>query len=145
MTADPPTLTGLAAMARSRHVHFDVEPEIVVRGSERVKVGFQVHLWAIHPNGARAHPGCPKCWSLVEDLRRIAEEVVPAAERPSRTELGPFRPALYESRVVAGSDEVCVTIRLIHRDGYDRPIDACQERCLKEIRARLRVLGIRER
>ncbi len=135
----------LRELARSRRVHYDVEPEIVVRGSERVKVGFQVRLWAIHRKGARALPGCPKCWDLVDDLRRIAEEVVPAGERPSRTELEPFRPALYDSRIVPAADEVTITIRLIHREGYDRPIDVCEERCLKEIRARLRDLGIHER
>jgi hypothetical protein len=135
----------LSEIARTRHVHFDVEPEIVLRGSERVKVGFQVHLWGVHPKGARALPGCAKCWDMLEDLRRIAREVVPSDERPSRTELEPFRPALYDSRVVPGADEVSVTIRLIHRDGYDRPVDACEERCLREIRARLRALGARER
>jgi len=145
VTMTSATLRELAESSRARQVHFDVEPEIVIRGSERVKVGFQVHLWAVHPKGARALPGCPKCWDLVEDLRRLAEEVVPAEERSSRTELVPFRPALYDSRVVPGADEVSVTIRLIHREGYERPIDECEERCLKEIRARLRALGIQER
>ncbi len=135
----------LREIARSRHVHFDVAPEMVIRGSERVKVEFEIHIWAVHPKGARALPGCPKCWDLVDDLRRIAESVVPADERPSRTELAPFRPALYESRLVPEADEVSVTIRLFHREGYDRPIDACEERCLKEIRARLHALGIPER
>lgn len=138
-------LEDLARIARIRHVHFDVEPETVIRGSERVKVGFQVRLWAVHEKGARALPGCPRCWDLVEELRRIADQVVPSEERPSRTELAPFRPALYDSRVVPAADEVSITIRLIHRDGYDRPIDACEERCLKEIRAHLRALGITER
>lgn len=139
------TWNELLEIARARRVHFDIDPEVVIRGSERVKVGFQVHLWAVHPKGSRPLPGCPKCWDLVADLRRIAEDVVPPDDRPSRTELDPFRPALYESRVVADTDEVSVTIRLIHRDGYDRPVDACEERCLKEIRARLLALGIRER
>lgn len=140
-----PELEDLEEIARTRHVHFDVEPEVTFRGSERVKVGFQVRLWAVHQKGARALPGCPKCWDLVEDLRRIAEHVVPAEERPTRAELAPFRPALYDSRVVPEADEVSVTIRLIHRDGYDRPVDPCEERCLGEIRARLRALGIKER
>jgi len=135
----------LREVARNRRIHYDVEPEIVLRGSERMKVGFQVRLWAIHRKGARALPGCPKCWDLVDDLRRIAEEVIPSGERPSRTELEPFRPALYDSRVVPDADEVTVTMRLIHREGYYLPIDACEERCLKEIWARLRDLGIPER
>jgi hypothetical protein len=138
-------MVDVAGIARVRQVHYDVEPEFAFRGSERVKVGFQVHLWAIHPKGGRALPGCSKCWDLLEDLRRIAEEVVPSGERPSKTEISRFRPALYDSRLVPGADEVSVTIRLIHRDGYERDVDACEERCLREIRARLRALGIRER
>ena len=141
----PTEMEVLRELARKRHLHFDVEPEVVFRGSERVKVGFQVHLWAVHPKGARALPGCPKCWDLVDDLRRIAEQVVPSEERPTRSELAPFHPALYDSRVVPDADEVTVTIRLIHRDGSERPIDPCEERCLKEIRARLRELGVPER
>ncbi len=81
----------------------------------------------------------------MEELRRIAEAVIPTEARPSRTELEPFRPALYESRVVPAADEVSVTIRLIHKDRYDSPIDACEERCLREIRVRLHALGIPER
>lgn len=46
------TSSELAQIARARQVHFDVEPEIVMRGSERVKVGFQVRLW-----GVRARSG----------------------------------------------------------------------------------------
>lgn len=135
----------LTELVRAHRIHFEVEPEIVVKGPDRLKVGFQVTLWAIHDKGARALPGCAKCWDLAADLRQLAEALVPPDDRPSRTELAPFRPALYESRVVPGSDEVSITIRLFHRDGYDRPVDACEERCLKEIRARLLALGVRER
>lgn len=139
------TSDALRQVVRDRRVHYDVVPEIVFRGSERVKVGFRVRLWGIHGKGARALPGCPKCWDLADDLRRIAEDVVPTGERASRTELEPFRPALYDSRIIPATDEVTITIRLLHRDRYDRPIDACEERCLKEIRARLRDLGVPER
>ena len=51
---------------------------------------------------------------------------------------------MYESTVVPGADEIAIAIRLIHREGYERPIDACEELCLKEIRLRLRALGIAE-
>lgn len=81
----------LSEIVHARRVHFGIEPEIVIRGSERVKVGFQVNLWGVHPKGSRPLPGCPKCGDLVEDLRRIAEKVVPSYDRASRTELAPFR------------------------------------------------------
>jgi hypothetical protein len=135
----------LVEIARAHHVHFDVEPEVLVRPKERVKVGFDVRLWAVHVRGARALPGCAKCRELAADLLRIAEWATPAGERETRIEIEPFHAALYESTVVPGADEVELTIRLIHRDGYDQPIDAGEERCLKEMRRRLRALGIAER
>lgn len=143
MIATP--LQELREIVRAHRVHFDVEPEFVLEGPDRVKVGFHVTLWAVHDKGARALPGCPACWDLAAELRQLAESVVPPDDRPSRTEVDPFRPALYESRVLPGSDEVSLTIRLVHRDGYDRPVDACEQRCLQEIRARLLALGVRER
>jgi hypothetical protein len=135
----------LAELVRDLHIHFEVEPEVIVQGSERVKVGFEVRLWAVHPRGARALPGCEKCRDLAAELRRIATWAIPSEHRPTRVEIEPFRPALYDSREVLGADEVALAIRLIHREGWDRPVDPCEERCLKEIRQRLRSLGIQER
>lgn len=134
----------LRRIARERRMHFEVAPELVLRGAERKKVGFQIRLWAVHPRGTRPLPNCPKCWTLVEDLRRIAVHAMPGAERATVSVLEPFRPALYESRVVPGTDEVSLAIRLFHREGDERPVDACEEQCLKEIRCRLRALGIAE-
>jgi hypothetical protein len=83
--------------------------------------------------------------SLVEGLRRIATEAVPREVRPTRVALEPFEPALYDSAEVPGADEVRLDVRLTHRDRYDAPIDACEDRCLREIRARLKQIGVRER
>lgn len=126
-------------------VHYDVTPEIFFRGTERLKVGFEVTLWAAHAKGARALPGCGKCVELASVLRDIAEWVVPQDDRPTRIAIEPFHRALYASSTVPGADEVATTIRLVHQNDYDRPIDTCEERCLKEIRARLKELGARER
>lgn len=78
-------------------------------------------------------------------LRDIAEWVVPQDDRPTRIAIEPFHRALCASSTVPGADEVATTIRLVHQNDYDRPIDACEERCLKEIRARLKEIGARER
>ena len=135
----------LAGFAREHHVHFEVQPDVLVRDGERVKIGFEIRLWAVHARGARALPGCEKCLDLAAELRRLAEWSVPSEHRATRFEIEPFHPALYESREVTGADEIAVCIRLAHREGWDQPIDACEERCLKEIRHRLRSAGARER
>jgi hypothetical protein len=78
-------------------------------------------------------------------IRVFGDRAIPSEHRPTRIEIEPFRPALYESQEVAGADEIALCIRLAHREGWDQPIDACEERCLKEIRQRLRSAGVRER
>lgn len=134
----------LARTARRHRVHYDVTPEVLIKLEGRTAVGFEIRLFAGHEKGARALPGCPKCLNLVAELRRIAEWVVPHEHRPTVASIEPFRPSLYDSKEVPGADEVVLSMRLIHREGYDRPVDACEQRCLKEIRERLKVLGIPE-
>lgn len=137
--------SGLREFVREHRVHYEVKPEIVIRDSERLKVGFEVRAWAVHEKGAKALPGCEKCKDLASGLREVAEWLVPSDDRPTRVAIEPFEPRLYESSVVPGADEVAVSIRLVHQGEYERPIDACEERCLKEIRAKLKELGAQER
>ncbi len=55
-------------------------------------------------------------------------------------------PALPNSfGAVPGADEIALAIRLCHREGYQPPVDACEERCLKEMRTCLKALGVPER
>ena len=135
----------LAEFVRAHHVHFDVKPEILFRGTERVKVGFEVRIWGMHARGSHALPGCPKCHDLDARLRRLAQWAIPHEHRPTKIVIEPFQRALYDSKEIAGADEIAIAIRLVHRDGYELPIDACEERCLKEIRERLRTLKAQER
>lgn len=136
--------TDLAEIVRRRRVHFEVRPEVTIRDEQRLIVGYEIRIWAIHPKGAKALPGCVKCGALVEDLHVLARAVVPLELRPTFCAIEPPSAALYDSQLVPGADEICVTVRLVHRDRYDRPVDACEERCLKEIRNSLKALGARE-
>lgn len=135
----------LARIARSHKVHFDVLPEVVVKTEGRTAVGYEVRLFALHEKGSRALPGCPKCLELVADLQRIAEWIVPHEHRPTVASIEPFQRSLYDSKEVPGTDEVELSIRLFHREGYERPVDPCETRCVKEIRERLKALRIPER
>jgi hypothetical protein len=123
---------------RAHHVHFDVKPEILIQGAERVKVGFEVRIWGMHTRGSQCH-------DLAARLSRLADWAIPHEHRPTVIVIEPFERALYDSKEIAGADEIAVAIRLVHRDGYELPIDACEERCLKEIRERLRTLKAQER
>ena len=141
----PAVIADLRPLARMRRVYFDVMPEIAFKEGARVKVGYLVRLWAVHARGARALPGCGECRELVNDLRRLFEHVVPPAPAGSTVDLDPFRPALYESRIVPGADEVALTLRLLRHGDGDQPVDAAGERWLKSVRDALRSLEIAER
>lgn len=131
--------------ARRHHVHFEVQPELISERDVLTQVGYQVRVWTVHDKGAHAMPGCGKCRELLAELDRIVQWAVPAEDRPTRIEIERPGAALYDSSEVPGSDEVALTIRLTHREAYASPIDACERRCLQQIRERLRWLGIPER
>ena len=145
MSTTSPDFAALRELARRRHVHYDVAPEVVYRDGTRVTVGFDLRLWAVHDKGAHALPGCPKCLDLASELGALVGAVLPEAGRPTIAQVEPMEPALADSRVVPGADEVEILVRLIHRGRYEAPVDACEERCLREIRQRLRDLGVPER
>lgn len=143
--SDPEGGNLLPTFVRLHHVRFDVQPEVTFAGTERMSVGYRLSLWAMHEKGAHAMPGCSKCLSLIENLRRIAAEVIPREARPTRVEIEPFEPGLYDSTEVSGADEVRLDVRLTHRDRYEAPIDPCEDLCLREMRDRLKRLGVKER
>ena len=145
MDTPSPEFASLRELAKRRHVHYDVSPEVAYRGGVRVTVGFDLRIWAVHDKGAHALPGCPKCLALASELSTLVRAVLPEAGRPTIAQVEPLEPALADSAAVPGADEIEVVVRLIHRNGYDTPVDACEERCLREIRQRLRDLGVPER
>ena len=40
--------------------------------------------------------------------------------------------------------EVSLNIKIIHRHGFDQPVDDCEQMCLKEMRRKLAELGVKE-
>src|SRR3989304_5625483 len=86
-----------------------------------------------------------ECWDVYEKLRAIALFALPRQHRPTRHEIAPFDASFHlwpESKWVP---EVQLTLEIVHRRDYLRPIDDCEQKCAREIQARLRVLGARSR
>jgi hypothetical protein len=132
--------------AKRYHVHYTVGPELVVDGHGRRAVGFEIRLFAAHPKRSHVLPGGRGSRALAASLRDLAEFILPDCGTTARLELDPFSPALYESSEVPGGDEVALTIRLLHySERYAEPIDPAEERCLKQIRAKLKSIRLPER
>ena len=138
------TVNLLKDLVEMHQVCYEVWPELLIVKGQRVKVGFDLELVGTHEHGTSTmSPGCPRCIRTFEDLRQIAEWIMPKEQRPSRYEIEPYDHALHESAQRKFQPEVILSMKILHRHGFDQPVDECEERCLKEIRGKLAELGVR--
>ena len=138
------TVKRLKDMVEMHHVCYEIWPELLMVKNRQVKVGFNLELAGTHEHGTSTlSPGCPRCIRTFDDLRQIAEWIMPKEERPSRYEIEPYDRALHESAQRKFIPEVVLSMKILHRHGFDQPVDACEERCLKEMRVKLAELSVR--
>lgn len=148
-TVDAPT-ERLREIARSHQVCYEVWPERSVSEGRAIRIGFELQLCGANTHsraGGPNHPvpGCEHCVRTYGELRQIAEWILPTEERPSRYEIGAFDHSLHIAPKKRKSrSEVVLTIHIMHRHDFNRPVDDCEDRCLKEMQQRLRELGIVE-
>lgn len=143
------TLERLREIANKHQVCYEVWPERSVAEGAMIKIGFELQLCGTNSHVAAAEhqpvPGCEYCHSTYEDLRQIGEWILPREERPSRYEIAGFDRALHVAPHSRQSrSEVVVRIHILHRSDFNREVDDCENRCLKEMRGRLNQLGIAE-
>ena len=108
-------------------------------------VGFELRLFGRHDPHARASPGCPECLGLHQRLRAIAAAAFPRVERPTRYEVEPFDGSFHLRPESQWAPEIQLTVRIVHGEGYLRPLDDCERRCAEEIQSELRRLGVQPR
>ena len=90
-------------------------------------------------------PGCPHCRFTYDELRKIAEWITLTEQQDCRFEIEPFDRAWHIApRQRWSRNEITVNVKILHRHDVDAPLDDSQERCLKELRANLKKLGVRE-
>jgi hypothetical protein len=127
----------------SRHqVCWDVWPEYGIDAAgNRIQTGFELSLAGIHyrPEHPPA-PGCSECEKVYAVLKRIAEWILPKEERESRYEVR-IEPSFSYSPKRKFREEVLLGIKIRHREGFSRPTDACEVKCLNEMQAKLAEIG----
>jgi len=133
-----------AEIVRAHRVYFEVQPEVLAKREGMVKVGFELSLWAAHPRGAEAWPGCEKCTALYADLQRVARWILPREQGSSQCEVQPFSRHLYTPANHPDTDEICLTILILHRGDFDGPVDAREQKCLVEMMQKLQSIGASE-
>lgn len=135
----------LERFAREHHVHYDVEQEAAVQGSDREVVGFDVKLLASRGESKLTVPGCPESKELLGELRSFAERLVASADAAGWVEILPDPAALYESTEERGADEVALTVRIRREDGEHAPEHASEDPRLAAVKQRLEALGVPQR
>ena len=143
LMAQEETINQLRDLIRRHKVCYEVWPENLVVNGQIVKVGFDLELDGVHEHmDNRVQPGCPHCQEVYKDLQRVAEWIMPMEERPTTYEIQPFDRAIHYAPWRKLRSEVSLNIKIIHRHGFDQPVDDCEQRCLKEMRQRLAELGV---
>lgn len=137
-------LTPGREFVRRHHVHYDVRDELIVVGEQRRKVGYRVRLWGVVP-GSGLLPADVAESPFAQELLALAEQLVPTDPDGTRISIRPPAPALYDSRVVTGADEIALDIRLVHGALGDEPSGAQEDRCLRHVRRALERLGAPQR
>jgi hypothetical protein len=133
----------LQSLVEKHTVYYEVSPEYMLVEDKPVKVGFELRLYGTHDHGSsRSTPGCERCVQTFEDLRQIAAWIVPREKRASWYEVQPFDHALHLTPRHSLRPEVVLTLKILHREGFNDPIDECEERCLKEMQEKLSGLGV---
>ena len=131
----------LREWVRQHHVTWELGSWQELADNRLMTVGFELRLYGEHPS-AHARPGCPECLPVFDKLRAIALAALPSDPRPTKYEVEPFDAAFHLRPESAWHPEIQVTVHIVHREGYLRPLDACEKQCAEEIQAALRRLGV---
>jgi len=132
----------LKELVRQFRVCWEVWPEHIAVAGQRRQVGFALELSGTHePAVDHPTPGCLHCRKVFAALQVIAVYILPRDERQSMYDIEPFDSAIHYSPRRSNRLDVFLTIRIIHREHFDRPVDACEIRCLEEMKQRLQELG----
>jgi hypothetical protein len=146
MIASEQRPSALVNLVKRYQVCWEVWPEYLMVGGKESQVGFELELSGT-PDLESNHigPGCPACRQVYATLRAIADWILPKEERPSRYEIGMYEQALRYSSVRGNRPDVTLSVKIVHRRGFDLPVDECEMRCLKEMKSNLLELGACER
>ncbi len=131
----------LADLVKRYQVCWEVWPEhLMVEGAER-QVGFELELSGTEPGIDHMPPGSLSCQRIYGSLHAVADWILPKEERAAVYEVGSYEQALRYSAVRDGRPDVVLSVKILHRQGYDQPVDQCEVRCLEEMEQRLTQLG----
>ena len=138
-------LPELRDLVRQYRVCWETFKEEAVVNNKIREIGFELDLLGTHEPGTNhVSPGCEYCKPVQSALRQIAEWILPRENRSSTYEVNIDAESLNYAPLRKNRPDVRLTIRILHRSDFDRPIDECEVRCLKDMEKALSELGARK-
>lgn len=133
----------LRELVMHHKVCWEVWPEYYInKDGSKLQIGFELELIGTHYHPEQSPlPGCEECVKVFNDLKQVADYITHKEEHLSRYELRIFVPSINYSPRRNLRKDVTLTIKILHRDGFDRPVDGCEVECLKEMEGKLKDLG----
>lgn len=133
----------LRELVQRYQVCWEVWPEFIMVGREKRQIGFALELSGTHERSVEhPTPGCSHCRAVFAALQTIAVYILPREERPSPYEIETYDQSIHYSSKRRDRADISPTIRILHREGFEQPVDECEVRCLEEMKRRLREMGV---
>jgi len=139
----------LQAVVQRHQVSYEVWPEWSGCGGRARHVGYCISICGVNDqvDCVRGHhvPGCSHCGATYGAMRKIAEWITLKEQPDCRYQIEHFDRAFHIApRQRWSRNEVTVFVKVLHSHNVDGPVNDSQERCLNELRAGLKKLGVRE-
>lgn len=131
-------------VARQFHVHYEVYPESMALCDHSIRhVGFCLELHARIGTNSGGRLGDDRCREAILGLLEVSSLLVPAAEGDCCYEVSGSPAAFcYHGSPQGGQGCVRLDIRVLRREGWDRPVNEMEARALREMEDCLRALGV---
>jgi hypothetical protein len=108
-------------------------------------VGFDLALFARHPETFEDRPGCESCRRHYETLGEIAAAVLPKCADGPRCQLAPFDAAVHLRSETSWTLEIELDVAILHRGPTFAEVDEGDRRHVAAVQEELRKLGARPR
>lgn len=136
---------GLRDSVERFHVRWEVLPDCYYVNKQLRQIGFNLELTGSHEAGVEnPQPGCEHCRKVWRALKAIADWIIPKEIRDTGYDIVPYDQSIQYDPLRKFQPEVSLRIWIRHRSGFDREVDACEVRCLKEMTERLKEIGARK-
>jgi hypothetical protein len=128
-------------LVKKYRICWEVWPEYFMVDGNKRQVGFELVLAGTHEEETHQTPACPKCLDLFQHLKVIADWLPPDEQRQAMYEIQPYDSSIHRAVKRNLRPEVTLSLKILHRRGYDQPVDACEVDCLNEMQDKLNNIG----